>query len=152
MNENENKETESTVTKKSEKKVDIDQNFMDMVLPQKPFELSFFDFSVIARPLAFVEFAELKNEFPEWEISNVLSLLSSFDGFRAMSAIIWMGIKENTEELADRKKVDMAVNTFTLSEWNPVLAYIIGVPEINDDDDDVKPEPKQEAGGTEGKS
>ena len=107
---------------------------------------------MIARPLYFAEFAELKGEFPDWQISNVLTLLNSFDGFRAMPAIIWMGVRGKTTELADRKKVDMAVSPHTMEEWDPVLSYILALPKINDDDD-VKPEPEPKTGGTqEGKS
>lgn len=114
----------------------IDQNFMDMMRPIKTFNVMGLD--VHARSLMMSHFGELKSIFSHWQSFDVTELLNSSESLEAFATVIWMGVREDTPELATKEYVFVAVNLHTLNDWQPVVEYISGVQFQNNDDTDTQ--------------
>ena len=103
----------------------LDQNFMDMMNPVKTFDVM--ELKVHARSLTVQDFAELKTFFPDWQSFDVADLMNSGNSFEVYATVIWLGVRQDTPELAEKENVFYAVNLNTLSDWSPVLEYVSGV-------------------------
>lgn len=123
----------------------IDQNFIDMMNPIETFEVM--GLKVHARSLTINHFGELKTMFKEWQSFDVSELLNSTESLEAFASVIWMGVREDTPELAEKEQVFVAVNLRTLNEWSPVVEYISGVQFQSDGESKTSNDEESESDG-----
>lgn len=118
---------------------------MDMMNPIKTFNVMGLD--IHARSLTINHFGELKSIFSHWQSFDVTELLNSAESLEAFATVVWMGVREDTPELAKKEQVFVAVNLRTLNEWQPVVEYISGVQFQGDDDTETSSEPSEDSTG-----